>query len=150
MATLGECNKMENARVLLIDDTASDTKLFEVAARKARWIKEIRVSSDGIQALELLRSKEPSKWMPHLILLDLHMPRMNGFEFLENLKNDENLRHIPTLVLTTSSASEDIEKAYNRNANCFLTKPSDFPGLQAMLVALEDFWFGVATVPPIF
>ena len=138
---------MKRARVLLVDDMPSDAKLFEVAARQTRWIKEVRVSTDGFQALELLRSTESLSWIPHLILLDLNMPRMTGFEFLDELKNDDNLCHIPTLILTTSSASKDVLEAYQKHANSFLTKPSDFPGLKQMLLTLEDFWLQIATLP---
>ena len=138
---------MKRARILLVDDTATDTKLFEVAARKAKWIREVKISADGQQALELLRSDGPSGYLPHLILIDLNMPRMSGFELLDELKKDDKLRRIPTIVLTTSGAQRDMKEAYNRLANSFITKPADYPGLVKMVDSLESFWLEIATIP---
>ena len=138
---------MQEAKVLLIEDAPTDAKLFQIAARNARWIKEVRVATDGVEALEILRTDGADKWRPHLMLVDLNMPRMDGFEFLEEVKKDKDLRIIPAIVLTTSAASKDVIASYDRYANCFLTKPPDMNGLSKMLTALEDFWLNVATIP---
>jgi two-component system, chemotaxis family, response regulator Rcp1 len=134
----------EKVRILLVDDSPTDIKLFQVAARNSRWIEEVRTAADGFDALEVLKD---ASWRPHLILIDLNMPRMNGFELLQELKNEPKLRSIPTVVLSTSAAPKDVAKVYDLQANSFLTKPADFDGLNDMLKVLEDYWHRVATLP---
>lgn len=138
------------ARVLLVDDSPADTKILEVAARKARWIAEVHTVGDGTEALEFLRNPPESVRLPNLILLDLNMPKMNGFEFLKIVKDDPKLQHIPTVVLTTSSAPKDILESYRLHASCFITKPPDFPDFLKSLKMIEEFWTQIATLPPDF
>lgn len=135
---------VNSARVLLVEDSPTDVKLFQVAAKKTRWISEVTVAADGQEGLDLLKA---GGRLPHLVFLDLNMPRLNGLEFLELIKADSRLRRIPVVVLTTSSAPKDILAAYDRQTNCFLTKPPDFPGFTKMLEEVEDFWFRLASIP---
>jgi CheY-like chemotaxis protein len=84
---------------------------------------------------------------PDLILLDLNLPRKNGREVLEEIKADEDLRRIPVIVMTTSKAEQDIHRAYNLNANCYVTKPVDLDEFLNVVRSIEDFWLTTATLP---
>jgi CheY-like chemotaxis protein len=140
---------IEKARILLVDDSPTDVKLVQMAARKTRWIDEVRAVGDGVEALELLRSEEALRWRPHLILVDINMPRMNGFELLETLKTDPRFRSIPTVILSTSASPDDVSNAYDLHANCYISKPHDFHDFVKTLQVLEEFWLRVATLPDI-
>jgi two-component system response regulator len=137
-----------SARVLLVDDSPTDVQLVRFAARQCRWIGELRDLSNGIAALEFLRSPpEHPPWRPDLILMDLNMPLMDGHELLAELKSDIDLRLIPAIMFTTSSASSDVKKAYSLHANSFVTKPPDFHALVECLQMVEQFWFQLAASP---
>ncbi len=137
------------AKVLLVEDSITDAKLVELAARKARWIGQLRVVKDGVDAYRFLTQAEgfEDAWRPDLILLDLNMPRMGGFGLLEKLQDHPPLRRIPVVVLTTSSAPEDVRKAYALHANCFVSKPPDFQTFAQTLLDIEEFWFKVCLTP---
>jgi CheY-like chemotaxis protein len=105
--------------------------------------------ADGVEALEFLRregrySQAPR---PDLILLDLNLPRKDGREVLADIKADDNLRRIPVVVLTTSDAEEDILRAYNLNANCYITKPVDLDQFLRVVKTIEDFWLTIVKLP---
>ncbi len=134
----------EKLRILLIDDSPTDIKLFQIAVKNSSWVEELRTAEDGLAALEVLQ--DPS-WRPHLLIVDLNMPRMNGFELLQRLNDDPELRGIPSVVLSTSAAPKDVARAYDLQANSFITKPADFNGLNDMLQVLESYWHRVATLP---
>ena len=110
--------------ILLVEDDQVDVMNVQRAFAKRQIANPLRVAGNGVEALERLRSGEVS---PHrlLILLDLNMPRMNGIEFLRELRRDPELRHLPVVVLTTSTAEEDIARAYSSHANCYISKPVD-------------------------
>ena len=134
----------DRANVLLVEDSETDARLVELAVREANWIASLNTLTDGEQALDYLLQSKEKRSLPHLILLDLNMPRMNGFELLQRLKGDESFRRIPVVVLTTSSATEDIRKAYDLHANSYICKPADFRTFEKWLATLEEFWFQVA------
>ena len=108
------------------------------------------MAEDGIQALDFLykRGQFASAPRPDLILLDLNLPRKNGREVLAEIKADTNLRTIPIVVLTTSNDEEDILKAYNLNANCYVVKPVGFENFMKAMQSLRHFWFSVVALPP--
>jgi two-component system response regulator len=108
------------------------------------------VAEDGVEALAFLRQKGEfaSVPRPDLILLDLNLPRKNGREVLAEIKADPNLRSIPIVVLTTSNADEDILRAYNLNANCYVVKPVGFDNFMKAMQSIRHFWFSVVTLPP--
>ena len=135
----------QKPRVLLVDDNPSDIKLAQFAARKTRWIEDLKTFLDSTEALEFLRSQK--EWRPHLIVIDLNMPRLNGFELLRHLKSDDELKYIPVVVLTTSSSYRDIREAYGLHANSFITKPSDFSKYSEIWSGIENYWFNVAESP---
>src|SRR5688572_28049511 len=114
--------------VLLVEDNPGDVRLTQEALKDGRVLVNLTVANDGVEALEILQrsGRHADKTRPDLILLDLNLPRKNGREVLEEIKADEDFKRIHVIVLTTSNAQQDIYKAYNINANCYVTKPVDF------------------------
>ena len=143
-----EIQMTETARVLLVEDSPSDAKLVEIAVEELNWINKLDVAEDGESAIAYLESKRSHPELtPHLILLDLNMPRMNGFQVLDWLKADQDFKLIPVVVLTTSSSPEDVNKAYQHSASSFISKPSDFSAFVDSLHTLEEYWFKVSRLP---
>ncbi len=107
------------------------------------------VASDGLEAMACLRreGKYAEATRPDLILLDLNLPRMNGFEVLNEIKEDPNLKRIPVVVLTTSQAEQDIIQSYNLYANAYVTKPVDLEQFVKVLKSIEDFWLEIVKLP---
>ena len=136
--------------ILLVEDSPSDALLTKRALAKARFINRLHIVEDGVKAIAFLRKQEPyaDAPRPHLILLDLNMPRMDGREVLAEIKTDENLTIIPVIVLTSSKAEEDVLSSYRLHANSYITKPVDFEAFADAVASIENFWFGVVTLPP--
>ena len=111
-------------------------------------LNNLHVVEDGVDALAYLRQEGPFKTAlrPHLILLDLNLPRKNGLEVLAEIKNDAKLKRIPIVVLTTSKAEGDVVTAYGLHANCVVTKPVDFSNFASVIRSIEKFWFSVVTL----
>lgn len=133
--------------MLLVEDNSSDVFLIRRALEHAKVLHNLHVAADGKEALDFLRDTKDVS-CPDLILLDLNMPGMNGFEFLEEMKKDERFKAIPVIVLTTSTAEKDILKSYMLHANCFITKPVGYKELVEAVKGIEDFWFRIAKLPP--
>ena len=135
--------------LLLVEDSRTDVELTEEALDTADIETQLHVVSDGEAALAFLRREPPheSAPRPDLVLLDLNMPRKDGREVLREMKQDERLRSIPVLVLTTSGAQEDIAEAYASGANAYIRKPVHFDDFIATMRAIEGFWMSVATLP---
>jgi chemotaxis family two-component system response regulator Rcp1 len=136
--------------ILLVEDNPGDVRLTKEALRDAKVCNKIFVAKDGVEAMEFLR-KEGSfadMPMPDIILLDLNLPRKDGREVLAEIKRDPKLKHIPVAILTSSKADEDILKAYNFHANCYITKPVDINGFVHIMHSLEEFWFTIVKLPP--
>ncbi|MFF3255997.1 response regulator [Actinacidiphila glaucinigra] len=131
--------------VLLVEDDAADAMLIEDALT-ARGTRNLTQVEDGIAALEYLR--DPRHPRPDLIVLDLNMPRMNGRELLAVIKNDEDLRAIPVVVLTTSSAPDDVSGAYRRHANAYVTKPVNLDDFERAVQSIDAFYLDTATHLP--
>lgn len=136
-ATMKGMTTVPQVEILLVEDSPGDVRLTIEALADAKISNKISVASDGIEALRFLRREGEFKdaARPGLILLDLNMPRMDGREFLEIIKNDDEYRNIPVVVLTTSQADSDILKSYNLRANCYITKPVD---LDQFLVVVQS------------
>ena len=134
---------------MLVDDSPGDVALVEEAFREWRIGNKLKVAEDGEQALQFLRKEGrfQDEKRPDLILLDLNLPRKNGREVLEAVKADENLRSIPVIILTTSDAEQDVLKAYNLHANCYLTKPIDMDEFIQKIRAMEEFWLMWVRLP---
>lgn len=132
-------------KVLLVEDNYGDARLVEEALEENKLRIELNCVVDGVDALEYLRN--PANEKPDLILMDLNMPRMDGRELLEIIKSDEVLKRIPVVVLTTSSAEEDILSSYNLHANAYVTKPLDLDQFIKIVHELESFWFTIVQLP---
>jgi len=135
--------------VLLVEDNPSDVYLTQEAFRRSDSDSRIHVVEDGIQALAFLRREPPFDTAPRpdLVLLDLNLPRKDGHKVLEEMKADPALRKIPVLILTTSTAEADVERCYERNANCYIAKPVDFDQFERVIREIDTFWFRCVTLP---
>ncbi len=135
--------------LLLVEDNPGDVRITQEALRQDHFAHHLHVVRDGVEALEFLRGK--GKYAdaprPHIILLDLNLPRMNGKELLAQIKSDPSLRRIPVMVLTTSNAEQDLMKAYDLHANCYITKPENLEQFLRVIRCIESFWFHVASLP---
>lgn len=137
---------------LMADDDADDREMAERALRGTPLEGRLRFVEDGVLLLEFLTRCAPVEGgermpTPAFILLDLNMPRMNGYEALQALKSDAFLRRIPVIVLTTSSADEDVVKSYDLGVNAFVTKPVRFEELRKVLARVGEFWLEIASSP---
>ncbi|MFC1403842.1 MULTISPECIES: response regulator [Streptacidiphilus] len=132
--------------ILLVEDDAADAMLIEEALLGHGLARNLHKAVDGVAALEHLRT--PGVDRPDLIVMDLNMPRMNGLELLAVLKADEQLKVIPVVVLTTSSAPQDIAGAYRSHANAFITKPVTLDEFAQAVRSIDAFFLDTATRVP--
>jgi two-component system, chemotaxis family, response regulator Rcp1 len=135
--------------VLLVEDNPGDVRLTREALRDSKVLSNLTVARDGEEALAYLRREGAfhAATRPDLILLDLNLPRRDGREVLEAIKAEPALRTIPVVILTSSEAERDIARAYELNANCYITKPVDLDQFITVVRAIEDFWFTVVKLP---
>lgn len=147
MAALKALHPIE---ILLVEDSPGDVRLTHEALKDAKITNTLHVIEDGVLALDFLYKRPPfeSAPRPDLILLDLNLPRKNGREVLAEIKSNDSLKSIPVVVLTTSSSEEDVLRAYNLHANCYITKPVDFNQFTSVIRTIKDFWLTVVTLPP--
>jgi CheY-like chemotaxis protein len=135
--------------ILLVEDNPGDVLLTKEALKEGKVRNNLSVVGDGVEALKYLRKEgqyaeaEP----PDIILLDLNMPRMDGRELLSLIKSDDMLQRIPVVVLTTSSAEEDILQTYDLHANCYISKPVDLTQFIKVVKQIEGFWFTIVKLP---
>ena len=136
--------------ILLVEDNEGDILLATEALRAGKIANEISVVKDGQDAIDFLQRTNgyESAIIPDLILLDINLPKIDGKEVLSVIKQDEKLRVIPVVVLTTSSAQEDILDAYYNHANCYITKPVDLDKFLDIVHKIENFWLSVVRLPP--
>ncbi len=136
--------------ILLVEDSPGDVRLTIEALKEAKVNNRLNVVGDGVEALEFLRreGKYAKAPRPDVVLLDLNLPRKDGRRVLAEIKEDPSLKVIPVVVLTTSRAEEDILKAYEHHANCYITKPVDFQQFLHVVQSIEDFWLSVVRLPP--
>lgn len=132
-----------------MEDNPADVRLTREAMRETGFRTNLRVVGDGVEAMAYLRREGMYRHAPRpdLILLDLNLPHKNGRSVLAELKSDESLKRIPVVVLTTSKAQEDIARAYDLNANCYITKPVDFGRFISVVKSIEGFWLTMAEFP---
>ncbi len=135
--------------VLLVEDNPGDVQLTQIALEDSKISVNLNVARDGVEAMAFLRKEEQYQEMPtpDIILLDLNLPRKDGREVLAEIKEDRILRRIPVVVLTTSGSEEDVLRAYNLCANCYITKPVDFDQFVKIVHSIESFWFTVVKLP---
>ena len=142
-------NKQRPARVLLVEDNNGDIILTRRAFRESRIANELDVVTSGEDALSYLKQEgEYAKvGTPDLILLDLNLPQMSGQEVLSFIKEEKALRHIPVIILSSSSAEQDVVKSYNLHANGYVIKPMNLEAFKEVVSTLERFWFTLVVLP---
>jgi two-component system, chemotaxis family, response regulator Rcp1 len=136
-------------QILLVEDSPSDAKLTISALKLAKVANDLHHVEDGVEAMEFLKrqgryEKSPR---PDLILLDLNLPRKDGREVLEEMKENPDFSSIPVIVLTTSSAEQDVLRSYQLHCNCYVTKPVNFDRFLECVRSIEHFWLSVVVLP---
>lgn len=136
--------------ILLVEDNAGDVRLAREGLRECKLLNNLSVADDGVKAMAFLRREGEHAHAPRpdLIMLDLNLPRKDGREVLKEIKEDEKLKRIPVVILTTSKAEEDIVKSYSLHANCYVTKPLAIEQFIEVVQAIETFWFTIVKLPP--
>jgi two-component system, chemotaxis family, response regulator Rcp1 len=139
----------EAIEILLVEDSPGDIRLTQEVLREGRVLNHLNVVHDGVEAMLFLNRQRnyANAPRPDLILLDLNLPRQDGREVLAAIKLDQQLRRIPVVVLTTSQAEEDILRAYDLHANCYITKPIDLDQFIRVIQSIEDFWLTTVKLP---
>ena len=147
---MGAKDNLKPIEILLVEDNPGDIVLTKEAFKESRILVNLNTVEDGLEALDYLNQKEQykEKPKPDLILLDLNLPGMNGFELLTKIKKNKSLRIIPVVVLTCSNATEDIIKIYALRANCFITKPVNLKQFNNVIKGISNFWFNIVKLPP--
>lgn len=135
--------------ILLVEDSPGDVRLTREVLKDGKMINNLNVVGDGVEALAFLARKNQytNAPRPDLILLDLNLPKKDGREVLAEVKANPSWQRIPIVVLTTSQAEEDILKAYNLHANCYITKPINLDQFIKVLQSIEDFWLTIVKLP---
>src|SRR5580700_4318955 len=148
MKTVG--TNVEALEVLLVEDSPGDVRLTREALKDAKVHINLHVAPDGADAMAFLKreGEHANVPRPDLILLDLNLPKKDGREVLEEIKENPDLKIIPVVILTTSSFEADILRSYQLHANCYITKPVDFAGFLQVVSTIDDFWLSVVKLPP--
>ena len=135
--------------VLLVEDSPGDVRLTREAFKDAKVHINLNVASDGAEAMDFLNhaGKYSNVPRPDLILLDLNLPKKDGREVLEEIKESATLKSIPVVILTTSASGADIQQSYQRHANCYITKPVDLEGFLKVVKSIDGFWLSVVKLP---
>lgn len=142
-------NNFLPVEILLVEDNPGDVRLTKEALKEGKVSNNLHVTMDGMEALAFLRKEGEFSDVPtpDLILLDLNLPKKDGREVLADIKEDPTLKRIPVVILTTSTAEEDIFKTYNLHANCYITKPVDLEQFIKVVKAIDDFWLSMVKLP---
>lgn len=143
-------NGLHKIDILIVEDNKGDARLIKEIFNESKLYNSLYFVSDGVEAMDFLRKsgKYANMPLPDLIILDLNLPKKDGREVLMEIKQDENLKHIPIVIMTISQADEDIIKSYNLHANCYVTKPIDLTQFMKVVKSIENFWFTVVKLPP--
>ncbi len=145
-----EIRRSRPVEILLVEDNPGDVELTLEALQDGKLLNHVSVAKDGLEAMAFLRreagfEKSPR---PDLILLDLNLPRKNGFEVLEEVKSDAGLASIPVVVLTTSNADRDVVRSYDLRANCYVRKPVELDEFLSFVRSTQEFWLEIVHLPP--
>ena len=130
-------------KVLLVEDNPADVDLLLECLNPAQPSLSVHVVHDGASAIDYLKRGSPT----HVVILDLNLPGMSGYDVLSQIKHDAQLRQTPVVVLTHSDAPRDVARTYELGANCYITKPASLQGFRHVVKQLEDFWFGLVRLP---
>ena len=136
--------------ILLVEDNKGDIGLITEFLSDAKVITNIHIAEDGEEAIHFLCDKDQflGSSLPDIIILDWNLPKKDGSEVLKEIKENNNLKNIPVIILTTSSAEKDLIRAYNLHANAYIVKPLDFEEFMKVIKSITDFWFKAVTLPP--
>jgi chemotaxis family two-component system response regulator Rcp1 len=147
---LEQRNSHRPVEILIVEDNPGDVELTTLALKEGKVQNRISAVGDGIEAMAFLRRQPPYEEAPRpdLIFLDLNLPRKDGRETLAEIKQDPSLCDIPVVILTTSSADQDILESYRLSANCYIKKPVGLEEFMAIVKSIEGFWFTVVILPP--
>jgi CheY-like chemotaxis protein len=140
---------MKHVHILLVEDNEGDIYLITEALEEGKIMSKLSVARDGNAAIDFLEKKGEFKdaELPDLILLDVNLPKKNGYEVLQYVKKESHLKQIPVIMLTTSSSEKDILMSYKNYANCFITKPVDAESFLKVVCSIEDFWINIVSLP---
>ena len=140
----------QRIEILLVEDNPGDVRLTKEALVESKIYNNLNVTTDGVEAMEYLKAEGEfqDRVLPDLILLDLNLPKKDGREVLAEIKQDDELKRIPVVILTTSQAEADILKSYDLHANCYINKPVDLDQFITVVRAIEDFWMTIVKLPP--
>lgn len=140
---------MSPIHILLVEDNDGDILLTTEALENGKIINKISVVKDGEKAIDFVNktAEYAHTESPDLILLDINLPRKSGQEVLQYIKTNGNLKHIPVIMLTTSSSEKDINQSYNNFANCYITKPVEAEDFINAISKIEDFWISIVKLP---
>lgn len=143
-------HRRDPVNILLVEDNPGDVRLTREALQESDLEVSLQVARDGEEALEVLqrRGQHSNAQRPDLVLLDLNLPRMDGREVLARIRGDADLRRIPVVVLTVSTAEEDVLRSYDLAANCFISKPIELEQFVRVVRSIEEFWFATVRLPP--
>ena len=135
--------------ILLVEDNPGDARLTIEAMREAKLRNRLHIVEDGVEAMQFLRreGRFGDAPRPDLILLDLNLPKKDGREVLAEIKSDPALKRIPVVILTTSRAEEDVLRAYDLHANCYVTKPVDLDQFMKIVKQIDEFWLKLVVLP---
>jgi chemotaxis family two-component system response regulator Rcp1 len=147
---MGTSGKGANTiEVLLVEDSPGDVRLTREAFKDAKVLINLSVASDGVEAMAFLKREgaHAEAPRPDLILLDLNLPKKDGREVLEEIKQNPELMSIPVVILTTSASEEDVLRSYRLHANCYITKPVGLEGFLKVVNSIDNFWLSVVKLP---
>lgn len=140
---------MNTIEILLVEDNEGDIFLTAEALKESTFSNTLHVVRDGVEALDFLhkKGKYSTNKIPDLILLDINLPKVNGFEVLKQIKDHEALKHLPVILLSTSSAKEDVLKGYAGYASCYIAKPVDADDFSKTISLIQNFYNNVVQLP---
>ncbi len=142
--------RLKPVEILLVEDNPGDVRLIVEALKDGKVLNKLSVVNDGAEALAFLcrEGRYTNAPRPDIILLDLNLPKKKGIEVLAEIKSDPDLKRIPVVILTASSAEKDILNSYNLNANCYITKPVSLDQFIEVMKCIETFWLTIVKLPP--
>lgn len=140
---------MKPIHILLVEDNEGDILLTREAFDDAKILVTLSVVKDGVEAIDFVnkQGKYTAVEQPDLLLLDVNLPKKNGHEVLKYIKDKDDIKHIPVIMLTTSSSEKDINQSYNNYVNCYITKPVDVNDFMEVVSTIENFWISIVKLP---
>jgi CheY-like chemotaxis protein len=138
---------MKMINILLIEDNEGDILLTTEAFEESKIVNKITAIRDGKAAINFFESLNKKEELPHLVLLDVNLPKVSGHDVLMYIKNNEQYKTLPVIMLTTSSSEKDILQSYKNHVNCYVTKPIDVSDFMRAIAKIEDFWINTVSIP---